>query len=75
MKWITTLGITIFLLLIILYEWPKIGINHKKEKISLVTITVIGWLLSILLLFFPDMPGPTQMIEMLFKPLDKLLGK
>jgi len=35
----------------------------------------MGWLLAILLLFFPDMPGPTQMIEKLFKPLGKMLEK
>ncbi|MGP0690230.1 hypothetical protein ACW5UC_27180 [Priestia aryabhattai] len=75
MKWITVLGITICVVLIVWYEWPKINRNQKKEKVVFVALTAMGWLLAILLLFFPDMPGPTQMIEMLFKPLGKMLEK
>ncbi|SDM84368.1 hypothetical protein SAMN04488137_2201 [Fictibacillus solisalsi] len=61
--------------LLILYEWPKMGQHQKKEKTAFVTITAMGWLLAILLLFFPDLQGPTQMIEQLFKPLGKMLEK
>jgi len=75
MKWITVLGITICVVLIVWYEWPKINRNQKEEKVVFVALTAMGWLLAILLLFFPDMPGPTQMIEMLFKPLGKMLEK
>ncbi|MEY2196586.1 hypothetical protein AB7942_28300 [Neobacillus sp. BF23-41] len=71
----TVLAITVGVVLITLYEWPKINQNQKKEKAAFVTLTAMGWLLSILLLYFPDMPGPTQMIEKLFKPLGKLLEK
>lgn len=63
------------MVLIFLYEWPKMDRNQKKEKAAFVILTTMGWLLAILLLFFPDMPGPTQMIDMLFKPLGKMLEK
>lgn len=75
MKWITVIGITVCVVLIFLYEWPKMDRNQKKEKAAFVILTTMGWLLAILLLFFPDMPGPTQMIDMLFKPLSKMLEK
>jgi hypothetical protein len=75
MKWITVIGITVCVVLIFLYEWPKMDRNQKKEKAAFVLLTTMGWLLAILLLFFPDMPGPTQMIDMLFKPLGKMLEK
>ncbi|WP_028400700.1 hypothetical protein [Ectobacillus panaciterrae] len=75
MKWITVAGITVCVVLIVLYEWPKMDRNQKKEKAAFVTLTAMGWLLAILLLFFPDMPGPTQMIEKIFKPLGKILEK
>ncbi|AVX07679.1 MULTISPECIES: hypothetical protein [Priestia] len=75
MKWITVIGITVCVVLIFLYEWPKMDRNQKKEKAAFVILTTMGWLLAILLLFFPDMPGPTQMIDMLFKPLGKMLEK
>ncbi|MEH7023885.1 hypothetical protein [Priestia megaterium] len=75
MKWITVIGITVCVVLIFLYEWPKMDRNQKKEKAAFMILTTMGWLLAILLLFFPDMPGPTQMIDMLFKPLGKMLEK
>jgi hypothetical protein len=75
MKWITVIGITVCVVHIFLYVWPKMDRNQKKEKAAFVILTTMGWLLAILLLFFPDMPGPTQMIDMLFKPLGKMLEK
>jgi len=75
MKWITIIGITICVFLIVWYEWPKMDQNQRKEKAACVVLTATGWLLAILLLFFPDMPGPTQMIDVLFKPLGKMLEK
>ncbi|MDM5154508.1 hypothetical protein QUF88_11880 [Bacillus sp. DX1.1] len=75
MKWITIAGITACVVLITLYEWPKMDRNQKREKAVFVILTAMGWLLAILLLFFPDMPGPTQMISNIFKPLSKMLEK
>ncbi|MFS0815310.1 hypothetical protein [Peribacillus phoenicis] len=49
--------------------------NQKKEKRAFVTLTMAGWLLAVLLVFFPDMPGPTHLMDMIFKPLGKLLEK
>ncbi|MDN3015893.1 hypothetical protein PH210_06685 [Paenibacillus sp. BSR1-1] len=69
----TVFAITVGVVLLILFEWPKMKQNQKKEKAAFVTLTAMGWLLAILLVFFPDMPGPTQMIEKLFKPLGKLI--
>ncbi|HZH61584.1 MAG TPA: hypothetical protein VEY70_18840 [Metabacillus sp.] len=66
-------GITLVAILITLYEWPKMKKNQKKEKWTFVTLTMAGWLLAVLLVFFPDMPGPTHFIDMIFKHLGKLL--
>jgi len=75
MKWLTIAGITLCVILMALFEWPKMDRHQKKEKAAFVTIVAMGWLLVILLLFFPEMPGPTQMIDKLFKPLGKMLEK
>ncbi|MCK6257826.1 hypothetical protein LCY76_14675 [Fictibacillus sp. KIGAM418] len=76
MKWMAAvIGLTILVVLLTLYEWPKMDQHQKKEKTAFVTITAMGWLLAILLLFFPDLPGPTQMIDKLFKPLGRMLEK
>ncbi|MFC4770293.1 hypothetical protein [Effusibacillus consociatus] len=73
MKWGFVFGVTVVAGLMALYEWPKMNQNQKKEKAAFVTLTAIGWLLAVLLLFFPDMPGPTQLIDTIYKPLGKLL--
>lgn len=33
----------------------------------------MGWILAVLLIFFPEMPGPTDLIDWIFKPLGKML--
>lgn len=68
-------GVTVIAFLIVLFEWPKMNQYLLKEKATFAAITIIGWLLAILLIFFPDMPGPTQMVDAIYKPLGKLLEK
>lgn len=63
----------IAVILITVFEWPKM--KQPKERIVFVAITSLGFVLAVLLLFNPEMPGPTQMIDAIFKPLGKLLEK
>ncbi|SDH86751.1 hypothetical protein [Alteribacillus bidgolensis] len=67
------LVITLVSALITLFEWPRM--NQKKEKMVFVLITVSGWLLSVVLVFYSTIPGPNILIEILFRPLGKLLDK
>lgn len=66
-------SVAVIVLLMFLYEWPKINSNQKKEKVAFVALIAIGTLLAILLIFFPGMPSPTQWVEMIYKPLGQLL--
>lgn len=75
MRWTTILGITVIVALMAMYEWPKMKQHLKREKAAFAAILIIGWLLAILLVFYPDMPGPTQMVDAIYKPLGKLLEK
>lgn len=75
MKWGAILGISCVIIIIILLQWPKLKKNQKREKAALISLSVIGWILAILLVFFPNMAGPTQLIEAIFNPLGKLLEK
>jgi Na+/melibiose symporter-like transporter len=68
-------AITFLVALIFLYEWPKMDKTKKKEKITFLSLNLIGWVLAVLLIFFPDMPGPTQVVETIFQPLSKILEK
>ncbi|SDH87525.1 hypothetical protein [Alteribacillus bidgolensis] len=74
MKILDVLGITVIMVWVYFYEWPRIEKNQKKERRTFVVLTIIGWSLAILLVFFPDIPGPTDFIREIFKPIEKWLG-
>ncbi|MBT2726393.1 hypothetical protein J7E63_05495 [Bacillus sp. ISL-75] len=73
MKWAIVFAFSIVLALMFLYEWPKIKSKEKKEKIVFVCLLAMGWVLSFILLFYPDTPGPTNLVDSIYKPLGKLL--
>jgi hypothetical protein len=68
------LAATVVSVLIVLFEWPKINRGYKKEKAALLVFTAIGWGLWLLLIIFPDLPGPTQFVQNLLRPLSRMLG-
>lgn len=72
MKWGLLLGMSTVVGLIILFEWPKLKPLPWKDKASFFTLLFIGWFLSMFDL--PNVPGPTSVIEALFKPLARMLG-
>lgn len=75
MKWGAIFGISLIIICIVVFQWPKMNQCQKKEKAALISLSVIGWILAILLLLFPNMSGPTQLIDAIFNPLGKLLEK
>ncbi len=75
MNWGVVFVATLAVALIIFFVWPSINQKQKKEKVTFITLTIMGWLLAILLVFFPELPGPTQMIDKIFSPLGKLMEK
>ncbi|MDQ0164025.1 hypothetical protein [Aeribacillus alveayuensis] len=73
MMFITFIGVTVATILIILFEWSRMNKKQKKEKWTVVILTMSGWILAILLVFFSNMLGPADLINMIFKPLGKFL--
>ena len=69
----SVIGVTLIVALMTLYEWPKMSRNQKKEKAVFASIALSGWLLAVILIFFPEIPGPTHFIEMIFKSQSKWL--
>ncbi|HUC93883.1 MAG TPA: hypothetical protein VMS09_18025 [Paenibacillus sp.] len=47
----------------------------KKEKAAFLTLAGMGWMLAVTLIINPDMPGPTQIIDAIYRPLGMLLEK
>ncbi|WP_240507995.1 hypothetical protein [Virgibacillus indicus] len=60
-------------ILVILYEWPKMDKEQKKEKWAFAGLTMAGFLLAVMLIYFPDTPGPNQLVGEIFRPLGKLM--
>ncbi|WP_318506924.1 hypothetical protein [Bacillus sp. T3] len=66
--------VTIIILCMFLYEWPKMQRKQGKEKKIFLLLLITGWILATILLFFPTIPGPTQLVAYLFKPWSKYLS-
>lgn len=63
----SVIGVSMIVALMTLFEWSKMSKNQKKEKVVFAAIALSGWLLAIILIFFPEIPGPTRFIELIFK--------
>ncbi|MFC4184104.1 hypothetical protein [Saccharococcus thermophilus] len=75
MKAVFILGTLVLVTFIFLYEWPRINRTQKKEKVAFIVLLSLGTILAMVLIWNPDLPGPTQMIDYLYKPLGRMLEK
>lgn len=64
------LGVTVILVLITMLQWPKLKKQEKKVKLAFVSLILFNWCLAVLLVVFPDMPGPGQIIDFIYKPFE-----
>jgi hypothetical protein len=67
------IGITLLVVVIFLWDWPKLSRQPPTLRTAFIAVTVLGWVLAVLLVFFPELPGPTQLVDTIFKPLGKTL--
>lgn len=65
-RWGAFFATTGIVALIILFQWPKIKHNPKKDKLAFFMLLLLGSVLSMFDL--PHIAGPTSWIEALFKP-------
>jgi hypothetical protein len=73
MKWGPIFLNSIVVLVIIFIQWSTLKKLKKKEKIAFLLLAIFGWSLANTLVFFPEIPGPTQITDFIFKPFGKLL--
>lgn len=71
MKWGAFFATAAIIIVILLFQWPKMKQKPKKDKIALIVLLFIGWGLSMLNL--PHIQGPTTLIEAIFTPFSKIL--
>lgn len=67
MNWSGFFIVTLIVVCIVIYNWPQVK-RHKRDKTAFLVLITIGWFLSIMLMNQPDLPGPTQLIDSIFKP-------
>ncbi|UKS27410.1 hypothetical protein LOZ80_00195 [Paenibacillus sp. HWE-109] len=74
----TSKGIPLFMagcLVITLYQWFRLKGTPRNEKITYIAILALCWILAISLVVNPTLPGPSQMVDSLFRPIGKLIDK
>ncbi|MDQ0216255.1 hypothetical protein J2S13_002696 [Oikeobacillus pervagus] len=71
MRWEAFGGTAVIIVVIILFQWPKVKQNPAKDKIAFFMLLVIGWGLSMFDL--PHMGGPLTWIEALLKPFARFM--
>ena len=73
MRWGTFLCTTVIVALIILYEWPKMKQNPKKDKMVFFSLLLMGLVLS--MFNIQQMSGPSAWIVTFFKPFGEFMEK
>lgn len=71
MRWTFFCIVTIAVSLIAWVEWPKLKEKPRRDRVVFTSLLILGWGLSMLDL--PNTPGPTTVLEVIFKPLRPLL--
>lgn len=60
-------------LLIIAFQWKWVRRSQSKEKAVYFVLLTAAWILAILLYAFPNLPGPSQLVNAVFGPLGSYL--
>lgn len=71
MKLASVLGILVLTAAIIYGD--RHSSSEKKAKAAATGITLIAAALALILLFQPGLPGPTQLVKLLFGKVDKFM--
>ncbi|MDR4887848.1 hypothetical protein RGU12_09845 [Fredinandcohnia sp. QZ13] len=63
-------GVTVILVFIFFYQWPQLKKSGRKVRRVFFSLMLLNWVLAVLLVIFPEMPGPGQLIDFIFKPFE-----
>ncbi|OXM85769.1 hypothetical protein [Paenibacillus rigui] len=72
MKALPILGLTV--LTLVIYMMEARHVKSVKVKATIGGISAVALTIGILLVYFPELPGPTDWVLPLFKPLNRLVG-
>lgn len=63
MKGVYIGSVTVVIVLLFLYQWPKMKSNDRKEKAAFATIAMIGWAAAVVYIIFPEMTSPAKVLD------------
>jgi hypothetical protein len=75
MKGFFLLGALCAAFLTAVWDWPAIRRGGARERAAILSLIALGMLLSFLLIRYPELPGPSQLVDGIFRPFGKLLEK
>ncbi|OQP05940.1 hypothetical protein B1690_10750 [Geobacillus sp. 46C-IIa] len=75
MKVWLVIGMLIMVGLIWWYEWSRLERERRKERAAVAILLGLGMILAVLLIINPELPGPTQLVNALFRPFGKIMEK
>ncbi|SFM29410.1 hypothetical protein SAMN04487943_11272 [Gracilibacillus orientalis] len=73
MKGVYIVSITAVVMWMFIYQWPKIESTKVKEKIAFATLTIIGWVVSIIYIIFPNATSPAKIVDFILIQLKNII--
>ncbi|WP_045520580.1 hypothetical protein [Neobacillus niacini] len=70
MKVVGILVVTVILVFIFLIQRRGLARSEKRVKRAFFSIMMVNWVFAVLLVIFPEMPGPGQMIDFIYKSFE-----
>ncbi|UPK41333.1 hypothetical protein [Paenibacillus pabuli] len=74
MIWVKIAGVSLVLAMIVKFEWLRLNQGHTRERATLIILAAMGWVAALLVILFPEMPGPIMLIDWLYRPLAGLIS-
>lgn len=71
--WLKAAGVTCVVALIVWAEWRSLASDYRRERAALIAVAAVGWLAAVLVLVFPKMPGPIELLNTVLQPLTAVL--
>lgn len=73
MIWLKIGGISLAVALIVRFEWIRLNAGAARERTALIALAFVCWISALLVVLFPEIPGPMRLIDWLYRPLAGLL--
>ncbi|MGG1661067.1 hypothetical protein [Brevibacillus sp. NRS-1366] len=74
MKWGAILALSLVVAFMVIYDRSRLKEGTRRTRMTFYVLTFTGWVIGLLLIHFPAMPGPSEVWLVIFKPLTNMFG-